>query len=63
MKVTPGEEIVSQHCCQLMGMLFKKKVRKKVKFKKKLKLWWSRESEMKKELAQGVNNKCDFNED
>ena len=39
-KVIPGEEIVvSQHCLLLMDMVFRKKVRRKVKFKKKLKLW------------------------
>ena len=37
-KVNPGEEIVSQHCLLLMDMVFKKKVRRKVKFRKKLKL-------------------------
>ena len=36
MKVTPGEEIKSQHCLQLMDMFFKKKVRKKVKFLKEI---------------------------
>ena len=51
-KVIPGEEIVSQHCPLFMDMLFKKKVRRKV-----------RESEVKKEFAEGVNNKCDGNED
>ena len=39
-KVIPGEEIVvSQHCLLLMDMVFRKKVRRKEKFKKKLKLW------------------------
>ena len=51
-KVIPGEEMVSQHCPLFMDMLFKKKVRRKV-----------RESEVKKEFAEGVNNKCDGNED
>ena len=37
-KVIPGEEIVSQHCFLLMDMVFKKKVRRKVKFRKKFKL-------------------------
>ena len=32
-KVIPGEEIVSQHCLLLMDMVFKKKVRRKVKFR------------------------------
>ena len=62
-KVIPGEEIVSQHCPLLMDMVFKKKVRRKVKFRKKLKLWRLRESEVKEEFAEGVNNKCDGNED
>ena len=35
-KVIPGEEIVSQHC--LLLMVFKKNVRRKVKFRKILKL-------------------------
>ena len=62
-KVIPGEEIVSQHCLLLMDMVSKKKVWKKVKFRKKLKLWRLRESEVKEEFAEGVNNKCDGNED
>ena len=62
-KVIPGEEIVSQHCLLLMDMVFKKKVRRKVKFRKKLKLWRLRVSEVKEEFAEGVNNKCDGNED
>ena len=62
-KVIPGEEIVSQHCLLLMDMAFKKKVRRKVKFRKKLKLWRLRKSEVKEEFAEGVNNKCDVNED
>ena len=37
-KVIPGEEIVSHQCLLLMDMVFKKKVRKKVKFRRKLKL-------------------------
>ena len=61
-KVIPGEEIVTQHCLLLMEMVFKKKVRRKVKFRQKLKLWRLRESEVK-EFAEGVNNKCDGNED
>ena len=63
MKVIPGEEIVSQHCLLLMDMAFKKRVRRKVKFRKKLKLWRLGESEVKEEFAEGVNNKCDGNED
>ena len=62
-KVIPGEEIVSQHCLLMMDMVFKKKVRRKVKFRKKLKLWRLRESEVKEEFAEGVKNKCDGNED
>ena len=44
MKVIHGEEILSQHCLLLMNIMFKKKVRRKVKFRKKLKLWRLRES-------------------
>ena len=62
-KVIPGEEIVmNQHCLLLMDMVFKNKVRRKVKFRKKLKLWRLRESEVKEEFAEGIN-KCDANED
>ena len=38
-KVIPGEEIVSQHCLLLMDMVFRKKVKRKVIFRKKLKIW------------------------
>ena len=62
-KVIPGEEIVSQHCLLLMDMVFWKKVKRKVKFRKKLKLWRLRESELKEEFAVRVNNKCEGNED
>ena len=62
-KVIPGEEIVSQHCLLLMDMVFRKKVKRKVKFRKKLKLWRLRESELKEEFANGINSKCDGNED
>ena len=62
-KVIPGEEIMIQHFLLLMDMVFKKKVRRKVKFRKKLKLWRLRESEGKEEFAEGVTNKCDGNED
>ena len=62
-KAIPGEEIVSRHCRLLIGMVFKNKVRRKVKFRKKLELWRLRESEVKEELAEGVNNKCDGNGD
>ena len=37
--VIPGDEIRIQHCLLLMDMVFKKKVRRKVKFRKKLKRW------------------------
>ena len=43
--ISPGEEIAGQHCLLLMDMVFKKKVRRKVKFRKKLKLWRLKESE------------------
>ena len=43
-KVNPGEEVKSQHCLLLMDMVSKKKVRRKVKFRKKLKLQGLRES-------------------
>ena len=62
-KVIPGEEIVSQQCPLLMDMVFRKKVKTKVKFRKKLKLLRLRESELKEEFADGVNNNCDGNED
>ena len=62
-KVIPGEEIMIQHSLLLMDMVFKKKVRRKVKFRKKLKLWRLRESEGKEEFAEGVTNKFDGNED
>ena len=58
-KVIPSEEILSQHCPLLMDIVFKKKVSRKVKFRNKLKLWRLGESEVK----EGVNNKCDGNED
>ena len=63
MKVIPDEATVSQHCLLLMDMVFKKKVKGKVKFRKKLKLWRLRKSGVKEEFAEGVNNKCDGNED
>ena len=62
-KVIPGEEIVSQHYLLLMDMAFKKKVRRKVKFRKKLKLWRLRDSEVKEEFAEGDNSKCNDNDD
>ena len=46
-KVIPGEEIVSQHCLLSIDMVFKKKVSRKVKFRKKLKLWRLGETEVK----------------
>ena len=42
-KVITREEIASQPCPLLKDVVFKKKVRRKVKFRKKLKLWWLRE--------------------
>ena len=47
---------MSQHCLLLMDMVFKKKARGKVKFRKKLKLWRLRESEVKEEFAEGVDD-------
>ena len=41
-KVISGEDILSQYCLLLMNMVFKKKVRRKVKFSKKLKLEFER---------------------
>ena len=61
MKITPGEEVVTEHFILLMNMMFKKKVRRKVEFRNKLKLWRLRESEVKGEFCGGVN-KCDGNE-
>ena len=61
-KVVPGEEILSQHCALLIDMVFKVKIRRKVKFRKKLKLWLLRKSG-KRRVCWGVNNKCDGNED
>ena len=37
-----------------MDMVLKKKVRRKVEFRKKLKLWKFRESEVKEEFAEGL---------
>ena len=62
-KVIPGEKIVSQHCHLLMNMVFKKKVRRKVKFRKKLKMWRLRESEVKKSLLKGLATNVMVNED
>ena len=62
-KVIPSEEIVSQHYFLLMDMVFKKKVRRKVKFRKTMKLCRLRESEVKEEFAEEVNIKRDVNED
>ena len=45
-----------------MDMVFKKKVRGKVKSRKKLKLWRLRESELKEEFSEGISNKHDGNE-
>ena len=63
MTVIPGEEIVSQHHLLLMDMVLKKKVRRKVKFRKKLKLRRLTKSEVKEKFAERVNNICDGNED
>ena len=41
----------------------KKKVRRKVKFRKKLKLWGLIDLDVKKEFAEAINSKCDGNED
>ena len=38
----------------VMDMVFKKKVRRKIKFGKKFKLWRLRESEEKKHFAEGL---------
>ena len=46
----------------LMDMMFKKKVRKKLKLEKKLKRWSLRESEVEQEFAEWVSNKYDGNE-
>ena len=54
-RVIPGEEIVSQHCLLVMDMVLKKKVRRKVKFRKKSKLWRLRESDVKEEFAKGIS--------
>ena len=43
-KVISGEEIGSRHCLLSMDMMLKKKVRRKVKFRKKLNLWRLRQS-------------------
>ena len=53
-KVIPDEQIVSQFCLLSMDMVFKKEVRRKVKFRKILKLWRLRELEVKEEFSQGV---------
>ena len=60
--VIPGEEIRSQHLL-LMDMVFKKRVGGKVKFREKFKLWRWREPKVKEKFTEGVNNKCDYNED
>ena len=62
-KVIPGEELVSQNCLLSMDMVLKKKVGRKVKFRKKLKLWRLRESRVKEEFSEGVNNKSDGNKE
>ena len=55
--------MVIQHCLLLMDMVFKKNVRRKVKFRKKLKLSRLRESRVKEEFAEGIDNKYDGSED
>ena len=60
-KAILGEETMSGHCLLLMDIVFKKKVRRKVKFRKKLKLWMLRESELKEEFAEGVKSKHNGN--
>ena len=54
---------MNQHCLLSVDMVFNKKVRKKLKFRKKLKLWRLRELEVKEDFGEEVNNKCDGNED
>ena len=57
---------MSQHCLLLTDiqkMMFKKKVRRKVKFTKKCKLWRLSVLEVKEEFAERVDNNCDGNED
>ena len=61
--VISDEEIIIQHCLLLMDMVFKKRVRREVKFRKKLKLWRLRESRVKKEFAEGFNKIWDCKED
>ena len=46
-----------------MDMVLKKMVRRKIKFRRKLKLLRLREKEVKEEFAERVNNKFDGNED
>ena len=55
MRVIPGEEM-SQHCLLVMDMVLKKKVRRKLKFRKKSKLWRLRESDVKEEFAKGISS-------
>ena len=43
--------------------MFKKKFRRKIKFRKKLKLGRMIESEVKEEIAEEINNKCGGNKD
>ena len=62
-KVISGEELVNQHCFLSMDMVFKKKVKRKVIFRKKLRLWRLRKSKMKEQFAEWVNNKWGGNED
>ena len=64
MEIIPDEMIVRQHCLLLMNMVFRKKVRRKVKLRKRLKLWRLTDSQRwKKRLMKECTNKCDGNED
>ena len=51
-KVILGEERLSQNYLLSMDMIFKKKVRRKVKFRKKLKPWRFRGQRWKKNLQK-----------
>ena len=62
-KVISGEKIVRKHCLLLIDIVFKKEAWGKIRFRKKLKLWRLRVTQTKEEIAEGVNNKCDGNED
>ena len=53
-KVILGEERMSQNYLLSMDMIFKKKVRRSAKFRKKLKPWRFRESKVEEEFAEEV---------